>query len=183
MRISNPAASNGVTVRRGKCRARTLRTIDMNGRPDSPGVRFPPPLLYAVAVMAGVLLDRQWTLPIGADVPRRMLAWFLIAAWAMLTVSSVRSFRQRRTSLVPIRPATSLVIAGPYRYSRNPMYLGLAVLTVALGLFLNTWWPILLLVPALAIVQWFVIAREERYLHRRFGADYDAYVRHVRRWL
>jgi len=155
----------------------------MSGRPDSPGVRFPPPLLYAVAVIAGVVLDRQWTLPIGSDVLRRVLAWLLIAAWATLTASSVRSFWRRHTSLVPIRPATALVIAGPYRYTRNPMYVGLALLTAALALFLNTWWPILLLVPTLAIVQRWVIGAEERYLHRLFGDQYDAYVRHVRRWL
>jgi protein-S-isoprenylcysteine O-methyltransferase Ste14 len=52
----------------------------------------------------------------------------------------------------------------------------------AFGLFLNTWWPIALLAPTLIIVQQWLTAREERYLHRRFGADYDAYVRQVRRW-
>ena len=64
----------------------------------------------------------------------------------------------------------TLVIGGPLKFTRNPMYLGLALLTASAGLFLDTWWPILLLVPALAIVQRFVIAREERYLRRRFGA-------------
>jgi protein-S-isoprenylcysteine O-methyltransferase Ste14 len=152
-------------------------------RPDSPGVRFPPPILYAAAVVGGVVVDRQWSLPIGFDVTRRLLACFLIAGWAALTASGVRSFWQRHTSVVPIRPATALVITGPYRFTRNPMYLGLALLTAAFGLFLNTWWPILLLVPTLIIVQRWVIAREERYLHRRFGADYDGYVRQVRRWL
>jgi protein-S-isoprenylcysteine O-methyltransferase Ste14 len=154
----------------------------MSERPDNPGVRFPPPLLYCLAVISGVLLDRQWNFPVGLGVPRRVLGWLLVTACAVLTASSVRSFWRRRTSIVPIRPATALVSAGPYRYTRNPMYLGLALLTVALGLFLNTWWPILLLVPVLIIVQWLVIAREERYLHRRFGAEYDAYVRQVRRW-
>ena len=63
------------------------------------------------------------------------------------------------------------------------MYVGMALLTVAFGLFLNTWWPMLLLVPAVFAVQSVVIAREERYLRRRFGAEYDAYTRRVRRWL
>ena len=151
-------------------------------RPDSPGVRVPPPILYAAAVVGGVVLDRQWSLPIGFDVTRRVLAWLLIACWAALTASGVRSFWRRHTSVVPIRPATALVITGPYRFTRNPMYLGLALLTAALGLFLNTWWPIALLAPTLIIVQQWVIDREERYLHRRFGADYDAYVRQVPRW-
>jgi protein-S-isoprenylcysteine O-methyltransferase Ste14 len=63
------------------------------------------------------------------------------------------------------------------------MYLGLAVQTIGLGLLLTTWWPILLLIPSLAIVQAFVIFPEERYLHRRFGVEYDAYTHRVRRWM
>ena len=155
----------------------------MTERPDNPGVRFPPPLLYVAAAVAGWLLDRQWPMPIGVATPRRALAWLLIALSVVLLTSSFRSFWRKHTSAIPIRPATALVIAGPYRFTRNPMYVGLALLTGAVGLLLNTWWPIVLLIPTLILVQVFVIAREERYLHRRFGAEYDAYTRQVRRWL
>jgi protein-S-isoprenylcysteine O-methyltransferase Ste14 len=148
---------------------------------DNAGVRFPPPLMYASAVFVGWLLDRQWPLPIGAASFRLVPAWALVAGWAVLTVGSVGSFRRKHTSLIPIRPATALVIAGPYRFTRNPMYVSMALLTAALGLLLNTWWPILLLIPTLIVV--FVIAPEERYLRRRFGAEYDVYTRQVRRWL
>jgi protein-S-isoprenylcysteine O-methyltransferase Ste14 len=82
-----------------------------------------------------------------------------------------------------MRPSSALVVSGPYRFTRNPMYLGMTLMTVAIALWLNTWWVIVLLVPALLVIQRFVIAREERYLHRRFGAEYDAYTRQVRRWL
>ncbi len=150
---------------------------------DSPGVRFPPPLLYLTAVVAGWLLDRQWPIPIGVSTPRRALAWLLIVVCAALTASSIGWFRRKHTSILPIRPATALVIAGPYRFTRNPMYVGMALLTMALGLLLNTWWPIVLLVPTLILVQVFVITREERYLRRRFGAEYETYTRQVRRWL
>jgi protein-S-isoprenylcysteine O-methyltransferase Ste14 len=155
----------------------------MTERPDNPGVRFPPPLIYLCAVIGGVLLDRQWRLAIGADPARSALAWLLLAVWVLLTTTSFRLFRQKRTSVIPARPASALVIGGPYTFTRNPMYLGLALLTTSVGLFLDTLWPILLLVPALRIVHRFVIAREERYLHRRFGAEYDAYTRRVRRWI
>jgi protein-S-isoprenylcysteine O-methyltransferase Ste14 len=100
-----------------------------------------------------------------------------------LTVSSIGNFRRSRTSIIPVRPATALVIAGPYRFTRNPMYVGLAALTVALALFMDTGWPMLLLVPVLLVVRQFVIVREEEYLKRRFGADYVTYSRRVRRWL
>ena len=63
------------------------------------------------------------------------------------------------------------------------MYVAAAALTIAFGLWLNTWWPIVLLIPTLAIVRYYVIAREESYMRRRFGAEYDTYTKQVRRWL
>ena len=155
----------------------------MNERPDNPRVRVPPPVLYAVAILLGWLLDRGWPLPVGGGWSRVVMAWLLIAAWALLTVSSVGLFWRRHTSMLPIRPATALVLAGPYRFTRNPMYVGMALLSVACGLLLNTWWPMLLTVPALIAVQRFVIVREEAYLRRRFGAEYEEYTRRVRRWM
>jgi protein-S-isoprenylcysteine O-methyltransferase Ste14 len=152
-------------------------------RPDSPGVRFPPPFLYAAAVLGGILLDRRWALPIGGGAWRESLALVLAAAWVLLTAPSVATFWRARTSMIPARPATTLVVAGPYRFTRNPMYLGLALLSVAFALFFNSYWVILLLVPALVLVTRLVIVREERYLRRRFGADYEAYTKRVRRWL
>jgi protein-S-isoprenylcysteine O-methyltransferase Ste14 len=155
----------------------------MSDRADNPGVRVPPPVLYALAVLVGYLLNQRWPLRISGGASVQALAWLLAGVWLALTVSSIGNFRRSRTSIVPIRPATTLVIAGPYRFTRNPMYVGLAVLTVALGLFLDSWWPIVLLVPVLFVVRAFVIAPEERYLERRFGADYVAYTQRVRRWL
>jgi protein-S-isoprenylcysteine O-methyltransferase Ste14 len=101
----------------------------------------------------------------------------------VVTAISFQSFWRMRTSIVPIRPATALVIGGPYRFTRNPMYVGLGFLTVALGLLLDSWWPILLVIPTLMCIRQFVILPEERYLRRRFGGEYDAYTRQVRRWL
>jgi protein-S-isoprenylcysteine O-methyltransferase Ste14 len=150
---------------------------------DSPGVRFPPPLLYFAAVLAGYAANRLLPLPIGDGHLIGTLAWIFSLVWLALTATSIGNFRRSRTSIVPVRPATALVISGPYRFTRNPMYVGMAALTVALALFMNSWWPIAFLVPVLATVQVAVIAREERYLERRFGADYIAYMRRVRRWL
>jgi len=172
---------------------------------DNAGAKVPPPLFYAAAVVLALLFDGVHSFPITTNVTsvgagvtsvgagfsrtfvaRRIalvVAWVLTAIWLYLMVGSFQLFWRKHTSVLPIRPSTTLVIEGPYRFTRNPMYLGLALLTIALGLFLNTWWVIILLVPALVVVQRFVIAREERYLHRRFGAAYDAYRCQVRRWL
>jgi protein-S-isoprenylcysteine O-methyltransferase Ste14 len=154
----------------------------MTAQPDNAGVWFPPPLWYALAVLMGVLIDRRWPLPIAAGPLTIVAGVFLVVGWMALSFESVGRFRRSATSIVPHRPAGALVLSGPYHYTRNPMYVSLALLTIACGLFLATWWPIVLLVPTLAIVQQFVILPEERYLRRRFGPEYEAYTRRVRRW-
>lgn len=151
--------------------------------PDSPQVRVPPPLFYALAVLGGFLLNHQWPMPIGGGMWIKGLAIVLIVASVVLASSGIRTFRRSRTSIVPVRPARALVVSGPYRFTRNPMYLGLAVLTGAVALLMDTWWPVLLLLPVLFTIQRFVITREEEYLQRRFGAEYLAYSRRVRRWV
>jgi protein-S-isoprenylcysteine O-methyltransferase Ste14 len=155
----------------------------MASRSDNPGVWFPPPLWYALAVLVGVLLDRRWPLPIAARLLSTITGVLCLGGWMALALASLGRFRRSKTSIVPIRPAEALVLSGPYRYTRNPMYVSLALLAIACGLFLETWWPIVLVVPALAIVQQFVILPEERYLRRRFGTEYEAYTHRVRRWL
>jgi protein-S-isoprenylcysteine O-methyltransferase Ste14 len=155
----------------------------MDASTDNPGVRFPPPLLYAAAVIGGWLLDARWPLPITSSSARSALAWLLVAGWAVLAASAVGLFRRQRTSMMPFRPATTLVTRGPYAWTRNPMYVSLAILAVAFAVFLNTWWVVLLLLPVLLAVRQFVILPEEHYLRRRFGAEYEAYTRRVRRWL
>jgi protein-S-isoprenylcysteine O-methyltransferase Ste14 len=159
------------------------RIRGMNQRPDSPGVHFPPPLLYAVAVFAGWLLERVWPLEIGGGTGRTTLGWVFVAGWALLAASAIGLFRRKRTSMITFRPAGALVTSGPYAFTRNPMYVSLALLTIAFALFLNSWWIVILLIPALLAVQQIVIVPEEHYLRRRFGAEYEAYVRRVRRWL
>jgi protein-S-isoprenylcysteine O-methyltransferase Ste14 len=106
----------------------------------------------------------------------------LVGLWALLGATSVATFWLARTSILPMRPASTFIRSGPYRFTRNPMYVSLALLTIAFGLFFNTYWPIVLLVPVLLLIQRLVILPEERYLRRRFGADYEAYTRKVRRW-
>jgi protein-S-isoprenylcysteine O-methyltransferase Ste14 len=150
---------------------------------DSAGVKFPPPFVYAAAVVGGLLLNRRWPIAIGGGMPRDVIGWGLVALWLALTFGSIGLFWRRHTSIIPNRPASTLVAAGPYRFTRNPMYVGLALLTAALGILLDTWWPIILLVPALVFIRVAVIAREEEYLRRRFGAEYEAYLRQVRRWI
>jgi protein-S-isoprenylcysteine O-methyltransferase Ste14 len=156
--------------------------------PNGPGVRFPPPFLPAAAFLGGLALERWvYRLPIaGGDRTRGFLSvagaalaalGLLLAGWSMLT------FARARTAIVPMFPATRLVMSGPYRLSRNPMYVGLTALHVGLALLLDMAWPIILLPAALTALYALVIRREEAYLSTAFGETYRAYTGTVRRWL
>lgn len=150
-----------------------------------PGVRVPPPLIYVLGILAGWLLDRRWPFPItGSPSPvRAVIAALCLALWLALMGGAFVAFRRARTSIIPNRPATAFVIEGPYRFTRNPMYLGLAALYFGVTLFLDSWWPAILLPVVLLIVDRQVIRREERYLSGAFPAEYPEYCRRVRRWV
>jgi protein-S-isoprenylcysteine O-methyltransferase Ste14 len=150
---------------------------------DSPGVHIPPPLFYVAAIGGGALLRRYAPLTIGGGAPRVIAAWFCVALFAALMAWSFLWFARQKTTIIPNRPARALVLDGPFRFTRNPLYLAMALLTIGAGLWLNTWWVLVLLLPAVLLIDRFVIAREEAYLRRRFGAEFDAYTARVRRWL
>jgi protein-S-isoprenylcysteine O-methyltransferase Ste14 len=103
-------------------------------------------------------------------------------ALLMLTVALI-TFLRHRTGIYPNQPATVIVRSGLYRFSRNPMYVALAILYVGIVLLTNLLWPLLLLPLVLLVLQKAVIAREERYLKEAFGESYEQYCRQVRRWI
>lgn len=156
---------------------------------DKPGVIAPPPLLYLGAFLLGLALD--WALalpgPLAALEPgswlRFAVAIGLGLAGAALALPALRGFRRAGTSPEPWLPSTALVVQGPYRYSRNPMYLGMTVLYLGLAVAVDSLGALLLLVPLLLVVRYGVIGREERYLEARFGEAYRTYRGRVRRWL
>jgi protein-S-isoprenylcysteine O-methyltransferase Ste14 len=151
--------------------------------PDHSGVAIPPPLLYAVPLAAGLLLHRAHPIvlmPRGVAVPLGML---LVALGLGLAGFAMSSFLRAHTSPLPIKPTTAIVATGPYRFTRNPMYVGLAALYLGITLWVDSLWPVLFLPAVLFMIQRFVIAREERYLEAKFGDQYRGYKARVRRWL
>lgn len=147
------------------------------------GVAFPPPLLYVVGFLVGVGLELVF--PVGRPPLAVTLAGVLVGAagWLLLDGAAMRSFGRAGTSTAPFKPSTTLVTDGPYRFTRNPMYVGMAFLYVAVALALGLLWPLAVLPLVLLAVDRLVIAREEPYLERTFSDDYRAYRARVRRWL
>jgi len=150
------------------------------------GIHFPPPFLYAAGFLLGLLGHRLAPMrlwPPEYRHPARLTALVLFLLWLLLFSLAIAGFFRARTSFIPNRPAQALVTTGPYRVTRNPMYLGFVLLYLALTFIVNTTWTLLFLPLVILIVDRFVIAREERYLAGRFGEDYQAYRARVRRWI
>jgi protein-S-isoprenylcysteine O-methyltransferase Ste14 len=150
---------------------------------DHADVRIPPPLIYVAGFVLGLLLERAFPVLVLPQTPSRVAAILFIVLWTILTVWSVGLFHRARTSFLPIKPTTTLVVYGSYRFTRNPMYLGLVCLYLGLALWFGVFWPLILLPAVMALVQHYVIAREEQYLERKFGQEYLRYKAGVRRWV
>ena len=149
--------------------------------PDNPGVIAPPPLIFAGPLALGLLLQRFF--------PKKFLPRWIgitlgslgIIVGAMLIQGGIRAMFSAQTNVDPRKPATTVVTGGPYRYTRNPLYMGLTLIYAGIALLANALWVLLLLPVVLAVMIYGVIKREEQYLERKFGEQYLSYKARVRR--
>ncbi|HEY5897977.1 MAG TPA: isoprenylcysteine carboxylmethyltransferase family protein [Burkholderiales bacterium] len=142
-----------------------------------------PPLVYSVSIAAGVALQLAWPfgfVPAGVGAPLGAIA---VAVAIVLFLLAVRSFRRAGTPVPGNRPTTAIVRTGPYRYSRNPIYLAFSLLQLGIALWVNSIWLVLTLVPAVLLMSLVVIPREEAFLAARFPSEFLPYKDSVRRWL
>jgi protein-S-isoprenylcysteine O-methyltransferase Ste14 len=153
-----------------------------NGR-DTAGVIAPPPLIYLAGLAVGFGLEAL--LP-GASLPsavRWVAGGLLVVAAAALLASFNTAFTRKGTAVEPWKPTTAIVTTGPYRLTRNPAYLGMALVYIGIALLAGAVWVLVPLPIVLAVIDRAVIAREERYLERKFGQEYLDYKASVRRWI
>ena len=150
---------------------------------DNPGVIVRPPLLYLAALL--VMLSLRWLvpLPISHDSRVPWLGLLLIVPGVAIAIAGRRALQAAGTNVNPSRPTTVVTSSGPYRFSRNPLYVSLTLMFLGLTLAANTWWGIVLLVPVLMLMHFGVVLREERYLDRKFGERYRQYRARVRRYV
>lgn len=150
------------------------------------GVWFPPPLIFVAGIGVGWLLDRYVValrVPVTISGFTAVLGVGALAIGVALAGWGMATFRRAGTAINPHHSASRLVVTGPYRFTRNPMYVGLTIAYLGVSALLATAWPLLLLPVVLFIVFHFVIQREERYLSDAFGAEYADWRGRVRRWL
>jgi protein-S-isoprenylcysteine O-methyltransferase Ste14 len=150
-------------------------------------VRIPPPLLIVVCLVVGWGLDwgRSWLILPATRwcAPRVALSGALILLGLGLIGYCAWQFKRAQTSIEPWRATSSIITDGPYRYSRNPIYLAFAISGSGIALAFNTGWMLLSVLAFVLIAKKLVIEREEKYLERKFGEAYLNYQRQTRRWL
>ncbi len=150
---------------------------------DISGVIAPPPLIYAGALAVGLLLRilfparflPRWAAPI--------VGGALIGTAGIIVSTAFREMKQAHTPPNPRQPTRALVVEGPFRFTRNPIYLSLTLLYAGIAALANALWALLLLPIVLIVINRGVIDREEQYLERKFGEEYVRYKAQVPRWL
>jgi protein-S-isoprenylcysteine O-methyltransferase Ste14 len=149
-----------------------------NDEPDKPGIRVPPPPIYLLALLLGLLLDRSMHVPFLPRGVARLFGWPLVGGAMTLAAWFARTMRRADTTMHINKPVSSVVQDGPFRFSRNPGYLSLTMLYAGIAVLRNALWAVVLL-PVVV----YVIEREERYLERTFGEEYLNYKARVHRWV
>jgi protein-S-isoprenylcysteine O-methyltransferase Ste14 len=150
---------------------------------DNPGIEVPSPLIYLLPLLLGLLLDRRAHISFLPSGVRRTIGWPLIGGGVLLAGWFRQTMRDAEAPVRTDRPVPRLTTEGPFRYSRNPAYLSLAMIYAGIAVLRNSLWAILFLSLVLFVIQREVIGREEGYLERTFGEEYLDYKGRVRRWM
>ncbi len=150
---------------------------------DHAGVAIHPPILLALCLGIGALAHRFLPLPFLSEGVSSVAGPMLTGGSLALFAWAVATMRRAGASIPTHEPTETIVVRGPYGYSRNPIYLSMLLLQIGVGLWANSLWFIGLAVVAALVLSWGVIAREERYLEQKLGSEYSSYRARVRRWM
>ena len=159
----------------------TISTMARRGD-DNPNVVARPPYLFLGAIGIGAAIDVFWPVPMFPDILQLAVGLPLIGAGLAIMIAAMRRFSRAGTNVPTYLPTRTLVKSGPYRYSRNPIYVALALIHLGIGFSADSVWVLAMLLPVLPVIRWGVVAREERYLAGKFGDEYQRYKAAVPRW-
>jgi protein-S-isoprenylcysteine O-methyltransferase Ste14 len=155
-----------------------------NQNKDHASVLFPPPLAYVAALLLGLRLQSSFPVPVLLPKTlRTFLSGALLGTGITIGALAIREMQSAGTNVQPQQPTTALVTEGPYRFTRNPIYLSMTLIYSGLAMLTNALWPLLLLPLPLQLLKRGVIEREERYLEHKFGERYQRYKESVPRWI
>jgi protein-S-isoprenylcysteine O-methyltransferase Ste14 len=154
-----------------------------NDKQDNPGIKVPPPLIYLLPLLLGLMLDKKKHVPFLPSGAARFVGWPLIGGGVLLGGWFRKTMGDADAPVRTDRPVPRLTTEGPFRYTRNPAYLGLAMIYAGIAILRNALSAILFLPLVVWVIGREVIGHEERYLERTFGQEYLAYKARVRRWV
>jgi protein-S-isoprenylcysteine O-methyltransferase Ste14 len=150
---------------------------------SGPAFRVWPPVAVGGPLAVGLLLSSWLGDPLDASPVTTELGWLLIAAFVVWNGWALVTMARHRTALLPGGATTTVIDRGPFGWSRNPLYVGLLVLSAGVGLLLGSLWALVALPVEWALLRWGAVVPEERYLTAKFGAAYTDYSDRVRRWV
>jgi protein-S-isoprenylcysteine O-methyltransferase Ste14 len=151
---------------------------------DAPNIVILPPVLVGGTLLVGVALHYiVWPVTLLPVVVARVLGFLVFASAGVLAHSAHLAMQRAGTNILPTQPTLALATDGPYRFTRNPLYLAALGVYLGVTLWVDGLAPLLLLLPVAWLLHWGIVLREEIYLEAKFGAAYDAYRAHVRRWV
>jgi protein-S-isoprenylcysteine O-methyltransferase Ste14 len=151
---------------------------------DNANVVIRPPIALLLAIAAGLVLDWRYPWPwLPAHLPASWIGAALFAAGLALVIWAIVTFSRAGTQVPTTEPTSTIVGHGPYRFSRNPIYLGMFTGLAGLAVGFNTVWMLAALAAFYLVIRYGVVAREEAYLERKFGDAYLVFKSRVRRWL
>lgn len=155
----------------------------MKDNKDNPGVKIPPPIIFLGIGIVAVLINS--IIPLCINGP----SWFFYIGLAVLLISflgfgyMIQFYKKHETEIEPNKTTSKIITSGLYRYSRNPVYIISSLGLISFGFIFDTYWPIFAFLPALIIVYYTAIRKEEKYLEEKFGEEYLNYKKKVRRWI
>ena len=152
---------------------------DLNG----PGVKFPPPLIFLVLMIAAYGAQHFWPIGIGSSWGLKYVGVGIVILGVCIVILTSRSFKRAETNIEPWKPTTRIISTGVFAYSRNPVYVAFCLVPIGIGIFLSSLWILISFIPSSFLVYCTAIRKEEAYLEKRFGEEYLRYKNQVRRWL
>jgi protein-S-isoprenylcysteine O-methyltransferase Ste14 len=156
---------------------------ELSHEEDRPGVPIAPPLLFVLPILASLAFERLAPTSFVHGASRWIIGVLIFVTGIALGGSGFITQKRAGTDPIPFNPTTRIVAHGVYRFTRNPMYVGFALCTLALAILVDSTWMLLAVPIGLVLTDRLIVTREERYLERKFGEEYLTYKRRVRRWI
>jgi protein-S-isoprenylcysteine O-methyltransferase Ste14 len=150
--------------------------------PHGPNIRVHPPIIYAISILTGIGLNTLWPLAMPFALHGRIYGSIIIAIAAFIAAWSLLHFHRNDTDVRPDKPDSALITSGPYRFTRNPLYIVLSLAQITAAVWLDNLWVLLLVPVSIIVITRYAITREELYLEQLFGQKYLEYKQRVRRW-